>query len=138
MPWLLAMVATSTPALRRASYDDGGERKVKSLSCGVPRVVTAVSRFTIARSARRRYAAIGPNPPSARADAPTKCVSPPNAIVTGWVGIGVRDGDGGFTTVGGTDGVGVAPIEPDVEHPAKATAAVSARSSRRRIRSRPG
>ena len=51
-PWLLAMVATSTPASLRAVRADGGARKVKSLGAGVPRSVMAVSRLTTARSAR--------------------------------------------------------------------------------------
>src|SRR6266536_691167 len=60
MPWLLAMVATSTPAPLSARNAVGEARKVKSLLCGVPRVAIAVSRFTIARSARRSTAATGP------------------------------------------------------------------------------
>src|SRR5919107_1956905 len=59
-PWLLAMVATSTPADLRAVRADGGARKGKSLGAGVPRSVMAVSRFTTARSARPSTPATGP------------------------------------------------------------------------------
>src|SRR6266536_594954 len=87
MPWLLAMVATSTPAPLSARNAVGEARKVKSLLCGVPRVVIAVSRFTIARSARRSTAATGPKAVAgSRASrppmTPSKWTSPPNARVT--------------------------------------------------------
>src|SRR4029453_7041596 len=87
-PWLLAMVTTSTPAALRAVRAVGGARKVKSLAAGVPRSVMAVSRFTTARSARRRTLAIGPKVVAGSADrrdsmAPSKWTSPPKARVTG-------------------------------------------------------
>src|SRR5215218_10166035 len=87
-PWLLAMVATSTPASLRAVRAAGGARKVKSLGAGVPRSVMAVSRLTTARSARRRTPAMGPKVVAglvASRDpiAPSKWTSPPKAMVTG-------------------------------------------------------
>src|SRR6266536_4386133 len=87
MPWLLAMVATSTPADLSARKALAGARKVKLLLCGVPRVVMAVSRLTTATSARRRTDAIGPKVVSGLLVSrprmtPSKCTSPPNAKVT--------------------------------------------------------
>src|SRR5829696_1418585 len=82
------MVATSTPAALRAVRAVGGARKLKSLAAGVPRSVMAVSRFTTARSARRRTLAIGPKVVAGSAAsrdsmAPSKWKSTPKARVTG-------------------------------------------------------
>src|SRR6266545_1471224 len=87
MPWLLAMVATSTPAAFSAWKALAGARNVKLLLCGVPRVVIAVSRLTMARSARRSIEAIGPTAVagllvSRLRMTPSKWTSPPNASVT--------------------------------------------------------
>ncbi len=94
MPWLFARVATSIPAVCRALNADGGARKTYFLSAGVPRVVTVVSRLTIARSARPSVWAIDPNMVRGSAASrsptlPSKCTSPPKAIVTG-VPVGTR------------------------------------------------
>src|SRR5215217_1743110 len=105
-PWLLAMVATSTPASLRAVRADGGARKVKSLGAGVPRSVMAVSRLTTARSARRRTSATGPRAVAGSAAsrdpmAPSKWTSPPKAMVTGSpVGSRVAPARGAAVVVG--------------------------------------
>src|SRR5512135_1509227 len=85
MPWLLAIVVTSTPAARSAWKAVGGARKVKLFGSGVPRVVIAVSRLTIARSALDSTEATGPRAVSRSAakrvpSMPSKCVSPPKAM----------------------------------------------------------
>src|SRR3954451_3460125 len=83
MPWLLAIVTTSIPAVRSAFIALAGARKVYFLGPGVPRVVIAVSRFTTARSAAFSLAVAEPkSPPSAPPEAPAKCTSPAKAIRT--------------------------------------------------------
>src|SRR6266542_2042215 len=82
IPWLLAIVATSTPAASSARKALAGARKVKLLLCAVPRVVIAVSRLTMARSARRSTDAIGPKVVSGFVVrrpriTPSECRSPP-------------------------------------------------------------
>src|SRR6266536_695565 len=73
------------PASRRAVSAVPGVRKWKSLGAGSPRVVIAVSRFTMARSARRSPGAAGPNAvagcASRAAVRSVKCTSPANANV---------------------------------------------------------
>src|SRR3954454_7369484 len=82
MPWLLARVTASTPADRRASKAVSGARKVYCLGAGVPRRVTAVSRFTIPRSAAARTWPADPQLcVRARAEAPSKWTSPAKASV---------------------------------------------------------
>src|SRR4051812_16556739 len=82
MPWLLARVTASTPADFRALKAPSAARKVYCLGAGVPRRVTAVSRFTTARSAFARTLPAGPQVcVRARADAPSKCTSPAKASV---------------------------------------------------------
>src|SRR5256885_12364687 len=94
------------PASRRAVSAVAGVRKWKSLGAGSPRVVIAVSRFTIARSACRRAGAAGPNAVAGSANSAAvrsvKCTSPANAKVNSPLG--------GAEVVAGADGrlVGVA------------------------------
>ena len=57
MPWLFAIDATSTPPAASAEKALAGARNTNSFAAAVPPFVTAVSRLTTARSARRR---IGP------------------------------------------------------------------------------
>src|SRR5690242_20079445 len=88
MPWLLAIVATSTPAARNACSPATGARNAYCFGAGVPRSVTAVSRFTTATSALDSTGAIGPSSDPGAATArdrnePSKWTSPPNASVTG-------------------------------------------------------
>ena len=98
------------PAAASAAYAVGGARKWKSLGSGVPRVVTADSRFTIAKSAAM---SCGANSPTAVAGSsssaalrPVKCTSPPKARVrsTGPGGLGVDDGRAGEDDAGATVG----------------------------------
>src|SRR3954447_17308533 len=116
-PWLLAMVTTSMPAERSAVKALGGARKVYFFTAGAPLVVIAVSRLTIARSALDNTAAIGPiavvgSALSLMPSAPSKCTSPPKAMVNedGLAGRGetvvgngdsdAEDGAGGMDSAG--------------------------------------
>src|SRR4051812_25648996 len=88
IPWLLAIVVTSTPPDASAVNADAGARNVNSLGWGVPRSVIAVSRLTIAMSADSRTGAIGASTVAGFAasklrKAPSKCTSLPNASTTG-------------------------------------------------------
>src|SRR5512133_3451944 len=85
MPWLLAIVTASTPARLRTPTAAAGARNVNSFGCAVPRFVTAVSRLTTARSARRSTPNADPTgAPSSEAPAvPSKWTSPAKASVTG-------------------------------------------------------
>src|SRR3954454_5790179 len=83
MPWLFATVTASTPARRRTPKAAAGARKVNSFGWAVPRSVTAVSRLTTARSARRRMPKADPTRPrKAPAAVPSKCTSPAKASKT--------------------------------------------------------
>src|SRR6476659_9765177 len=98
MPWLLAIVVTSTPAERRASKAVGGARKLNAFGTGVPRAVTAVSRLTMARSAAERTGLIGPTAVAGSSASRAaviwwNVVSPANAMVTDW-GCGRPVGEG--------------------------------------------
>src|SRR5882762_1742396 len=107
------------PAPRSAVSAEAGVRKWKSLGAGSPRVVIAVSRFTMARSAPRRPAVAAPNAVagwvSSDAVRSMKCTSPANANVNSPDGRAGLDGAGADATgrvVGGgetepeTDGAG--------------------------------
>src|SRR4051812_24030479 len=84
MPWLLAIVTASIPARLRTPKAAAGARNVNSFGWAVPRSVTAVSRLTTARSARRSTAKADPTrPPLREAPAvPSKWTSPAKARVT--------------------------------------------------------
>src|SRR6478672_3198702 len=84
MPWLLAIVTASTPARLRTPKAAAGARNVNSFGCAVPRSVTAVSRLTTARSARRSTPKAEPTrpPPSEAPAVPSKWMSPAKASVT--------------------------------------------------------
>src|SRR5262249_1774955 len=102
MPWLVAIEATSVPAARTALHPGGGDPQVDSLpGTGVPRVVIAGSRFTIARAARRRIAEIGPSAVAGRASrartGASKFTSPANASVIGCRAAAGADGAAAVT-----------------------------------------
>src|SRR5512135_3488024 len=82
------------PADASATGALGGARNVNCLGSGVPRWVIAVSRLTIAMSARLKTGAIGARTPAGfaanfAASGPWKWTSPPNASVTAPFGISV-------------------------------------------------
>src|SRR5215472_15439099 len=98
------------PAASSAVNALGDARNVYTLASGVPRSVIAVSRFTIAMSARRSTGAIGANIVSGFAaslarSGPSKCTSPANASVTlpraGFGRVVVVVDEGRVTRVGG-------------------------------------
>ncbi len=81
------MVTTSTPAAASAVNAAAGARKVYVFDSGEPRVVIAVSRFTIVTSACDMTGAIGSSTvfgfaASLLAAEPSNCVSPANMNVT--------------------------------------------------------
>jgi hypothetical protein len=84
----LEVDTTSMPAAFTASYALGGARKWNSFGSGAPRVVTAVSRLTIARSAADRVDEIDPNAvagsPSRSPVRSAKCTSPATGVRRGW------------------------------------------------------
>src|SRR5215472_16978622 len=122
------------PAAFTAWYAVGGARKWNSFGSGVPRVVTGVSRLTIAKSTLLSSLAIGPNAVSGFFSSrvsvrPSKWASPAkSSVITGGaagvVGPGLPD-----APVRGGAQVAV------VEHAARAvaTSAVAARAIRRAI-----
>src|SRR5262245_30952435 len=84
--WLLAIVTPSTPAARSASNALGLVRKWNVFGWGVPRSVTAVSRFSVVTSAADSSGVIdGPNAvagsDSSFAVRCMKCTSPANSSV---------------------------------------------------------
>src|SRR3954453_11269524 len=93
------------PAAFRAVYAVAGARKWYSFGSGVPRSVTALSRFTTARSAPDRTGAIGPiavaGSRSSAAVRPVKCTSPAKANVRS---TGAGDGEAGGAAGADTDG----------------------------------
>src|SRR4051812_40108298 len=95
----------------------------------------AVSRFTIATSAPASVGAIGANIPSGferswLASVPSKCVSPPNARVTGWLlprrGRVVVVVDDGAAVAVGPLGFGAPPARPPSESPSRSATASAA------------
>ena len=92
--WLLAMVATSAPPSASASQRARGRTEHNRTA---PRSVTAVSRFTIARSAPPSVGAIAPSTVRERESSvartsPSKWTSPAKASVTGAVRQGAPGG----------------------------------------------
>src|SRR5699024_361387 len=88
MPWLLARVATSTPAWSRASRASAGARKTNSLSgAGFPPSVIAVSRLTMVRSAAESCSEMGSRAVEGSSrrgrSMPSNITSPPKATVKG-------------------------------------------------------
>jgi hypothetical protein len=84
---LFAIVTTSTPEADKALSAAGVARKWYVFGAGVPRLVIAVSRFTIDRSAEPRYGRTEDNEDrgdfSSAATWSAKCTSPPKATVIG-------------------------------------------------------
>ena len=82
----MAIVTTSMPAARIAVNALPVVRKWNCLGCGLPREVTAVSRFTMVRSADAEHGEIGPNAAagclSSLAVRRAKLTSPAKASVT--------------------------------------------------------
>ena len=112
---------------------------MNSFGSGVPRCVIAVSRLTIAMSARERTGAIGASTPAGfaanrAASGPSKWTSPPNANVTAPFGVVVvvvgTTVEGGGATVVGT---GACARGDELEH-APAAIASSATTARRDLR----
>ena len=66
--WLLAIPATSTPAVASVVSAEAGARKVNDLGSGVPRVVIEVSRLTTVMSAAPSSgrSSASPSPPSSK------------------------------------------------------------------------
>ncbi len=124
MPWLLATFTTSTPPAARAENALAGARKVNAFAAGAPRSVTAVSRLTIATSARRRIGAIGASTLAGEAAfrsrmGLSKWTSPPKASVTAFplprrsrAGAAVEVG---FRFAGGTVRTGMAGVAEPAE-----------------------
>ena len=87
IPWLLAMVTTSTPADSSAVSEACGVWNVKVFATGDPPVPTAVSTLTIARSALESNGVMADSSPVGFASAAgarfSKLASPAKAIVTG-------------------------------------------------------
>src|SRR5690606_1041967 len=143
MPWLLASDATSTPAAFRAVSAEGGARKVYCLpGAGVPPVVIAVSRLTMAMSARLSTLAMGPSAVLGLASrrvrsTPSKWTSPPNAMVYGRrFGFGLVVGEtlAAGSTPSRPEAPGSGAADPAAEQAAasRAETAVSAIGARRR------
>src|SRR5688572_8267422 len=123
------------PAARTAAYAEAGARKWNSFGSGVPRVVTAVSRLTTARSAADSTLATGPNAVagslSRAAVRPVKCTSPPNARVSSTGAGGDGDAVGGAGPVPpeapAADGRGAGVAAPQPASSAAVAAATTAR-----------
>ena len=92
-PWLLAIVATSTPAALSAVNAAAGARNVNCFGSAAPPSVIAVSRLTMARSARDSTVPTGPSVVAGSAASrsetrPSKCTSPAKARVICGAGVG--------------------------------------------------
>ena len=88
MPWLLAMVTTSTPAAFTASMAWAGTWNVNFLGWGLPPVPSAASRLSMVTSAADSVGAMADRTvPGEERSAPSwllKLVSPAKARVTAW------------------------------------------------------
>ena len=140
MPWLLAIVTTSTPAAASASNACGGAWNVKRFGSGLPPVPIDVSRLTTVRSAEDSCGAIGAKAvagSSRRARSwLSKWTSPANAIVIGpnGAGSGLAVGRGLVATVDRVAtllGVGPASGAADAPHADAVTTATTATRPRR-------
>src|SRR5688500_5668226 len=89
MPWLFAIDTTSREPLRSAENAVAGVRKTNCFEAAKPALVTAVSRFATAMSARDSVGAIGASTVEGDVESldertPSKWMSPPNARTTGF------------------------------------------------------
>src|SRR5947207_12267270 len=132
--WLLANVTTSTPAALIASKELVAARKWNSFGCSVPRLVTALSKLTIVRSASDSSGTIGPKACcgslSSLAVRSVKCTSPAKARVRSPAGDGAGEGDA--ATAGADEAAGAGATGAGaVPHPVRPASAIRARGHRR-------
>jgi hypothetical protein len=110
--WLLAMLATSTPAAASAVSADAGAWNVNRLpASGRPPSPTDVSRLTIATSAAPRVAPTGASAVAGSSSrprsAPSKWTSPATATVTA---LGAAAGGSGRSPADGEPDEGVVAV----------------------------